>query len=126
MAELLFNKLSKKNSAKSAGIGKNPRSPGADKGVRGTMKVMGELGIRMKYKLGRPVTRKDVERSDKIVVLLDEKQLHILPKYVTNSPKTVYYGITDSDARSKDFLEQHRRNRDLIKKLVLKLVAELG
>jgi hypothetical protein len=80
----------------------------------------------MPYKLGKAVTRKDVENADRIVVLLDKKQQHILPKYITNSPKVEYRGIRDSDARTVDFLNQHRRNRDLVKGIVLKLIKEIG
>ncbi len=126
MAAVFFNKLSKKNKAMSAGIGSNVSLTSSWKGVKATVAVMKEIGIKMPYKLGKAVTRKNVENADRIVVLLDKKQQHILPKYITNSPKVEYHGIRDSDARTVDFLNQHRRNRDLVKGIVLKLIKETG
>lgn len=126
MAAAFFNKLSKKNKAKSAGISSNVSLTSNWKGVGGTVTVMKESGINVPCKLGKAVTRKDVESADRIVVLLDKKQQHILPKYITTSTKTEYHGIPDSDARASDFLNQQRRNRDMVKEIVLKLIKEIG
>ena len=126
MATAFFNKFSKKNEAVSCGVGQNPLLPSNRKGIRGTVAVMNELGIKVPHRFGRGVTRKDVANADKVIVLLDSKQRHILPKYVSASPKTEYHAIPDSDARAADFLSQQRRNRDIVKKIVLKLVKELG
>lgn len=125
MAEAFFNKYSKKNEAVSRGIGKYPKLASM-KGVRGTVTVMKEEGIKVEPKFGKAVTRKDVENADKIVVLLSGAQLDILPKYISESRKTEYYEVVDSDDSSADFLAQHRRNRDLIKKIVLKIVKQVG
>jgi protein-tyrosine-phosphatase len=126
MAEAFFNKLSRKNKAISAGISPHPYTHSASVGVRASIKVMKEMGIKMPYKLGRAVTRKDVEEADKIIVLLDKDHRHILPNYVTKSRKTTYYAIHDSDERTKSFMKQHRKNRDIVKKIVLNLVKEIG
>lgn len=126
MAEAFFNKLSRKNSASSAGIGRYPTSSSSPKGVRATVEVMKELGIRVPYKLGRAVTRKDVDEADKVVVMLDRKQQRILPRYITGSGKTTYYEIPDSDGRMSDFMDQHRRNRDAVRRIVMNLVREMG
>ena len=126
MAEAFFNKLSKKNNASSAGIAPSPRLKSNLKGIRGTVEVMREVGITIPYELGRAVTRKDTEEADKIIVLLDKKQRHILPKYITESGKTEYHEIPDSDARMADFLNQQRRNRDAVRKITLNLVKEIG
>jgi protein-tyrosine-phosphatase len=126
MAEAIFNKLSKKNNAISRGIGSNPHAHTAPRGVAASVKVLSEWNIKMQNKLGKSLTKKDAEKADIIVVLLDKKQRHILPKYISNSPKTRYYGIVDSDAREKDFMDQHRRNRDIAKRIVSKLVKEIG
>ena len=86
---------------------------------------MKAVGIKIPYKLGSPVTKEDTEEVDLVVVLLDEKQRDILPKYITNSPKTRYDGVVDSDSRSADFLDQHRANRDKIQKIVLNLLKQI-
>lgn len=126
MAEAFFKKYSKKNEVFSRGIGRNPRLPSSRTGINGSITVMKELGIKIPGGLGSGVTKKDVEDADKVIVLLDKKQMHILPKYVSASPKTEYYEIPDSDARASDYLEQKRRNRDLVKAVVLRLVKRLG
>jgi protein-tyrosine-phosphatase len=126
MAEALFNKLSKKHIATSAGIGANVRNPSNPKGLRATITVMKEIGITVPYKFGRAVTRKDVDEANKVIVLLDKKQRHILPKYITKSTKTEYYGIHDSDARCANFVDQQRTNRDIIRKFVIKMVRKIG
>ena len=126
MAEAFFNKLSKKNKATSAGIGSNVSSASCWAGIGATATVMKESGINVPRKLGRAVTRKDVESADRIIVLLDKKQRHILPKYITTSPKVEYHEIQDSDARAADFLDQQRRNRDLVKEIVEELIKEIG
>ena len=126
MAAAFFNRYSKKNRAVSCGIGQNPKLPSNRKGIRGAAAVMNELGIEVPHRLGRGVTRKDVEGADKVIVLLDSKQRHILPKYIYASPKTEFHGIPDSDARASDFLNQQRRNRNMVKKIVLKLVERIG
>jgi protein-tyrosine-phosphatase len=125
MAAAFFNKFSKKNEAFSRGIGQNPKLPASRKGIETTAAVMKELGIKIPLRLGKGVTKKDVENADKVIVLLDSKQIHILPKYVADSPKTEYYPIRDSDARTKDFINQQRENRDIIKQMVLKMVQKL-
>lgn len=124
--KLFFNKLSKKNIATSAGIGANVRDHSVPKGLRATITVMRELGITVPYKFGRAVTKKDVDAADKVIVLLDKKQRRILPKYITKSSKTEYYGIRDSDARYANFVDQQRTNRDIVRKFVIKMVRKIG
>jgi protein-tyrosine-phosphatase len=126
MAEAYFNKFSKKNRAKSAGIGRHPFISAAATGVRATMKVMKEEGIKIPFKIGRAVKKEDVKNADKVIVLLDKKGRNILPKYIVNSNKTSYYDIKDSDAGLSSFISDHRRNRDRAKKIVLKLVKQFG
>jgi len=126
MAAAFFNKYSKKNKAISRGIGQYPKLPSNRKGINGTVTVMNELGIKVPHRFGRAVTKKDVANADRVVVLLDRKQRRILPKYVSTSPKTEFHAIPDSDGRSADFISQQRRNRDMVKKMVLKLVKEVG
>ncbi len=125
MAEAFFNKFSKKNTSLSRGIEPYPISPSAERGLKGTIEVMNEVGIKVPNKLGSPVTKEDVEEADVVVVLLDEKQQLLLPDYVKNSPKTRYNGIVDSDSRSPDYLNQNRLNRDKIQKMVLALLKEI-
>ncbi len=124
MAEAFFNEFSKENTALSRGIEPYPDSPSAERGLKGTIEVMKEVGIKIPYKPGSPVTKEDVEEANLVVVLLDEKQRNILPEYITNSPKTRYDGVVDSDSRSADFLDQHRANRDKIQKIVLNLLKQ--
>lgn len=126
MAVAFFNKYTKKNKAMSCGIGQNPKLPSNRKGINGTITVMNELNIAVPHNFGRGVTRKDIADADKIVVLLDKKQIHILPRYVSASPKTEYHPIPDSDGRAADFLDQQRRNRDMVKRIVQKLVRKVG
>ena len=58
------------------------------------------VGIKIPYKLVSPATKEDAEEVDLVVVLLDEKRRDTLLKYITNSPKTRYDGVVDSDSRS--------------------------
>ena len=126
MAEAFFNKFSKKNCAKGRGISPYTRLNSNYKGIKGTVTVMKEEGLAVSSKLGIPVTKKNVGEADRIIVLLDKSQRQILPKYITSSSKTRYQGMPDSDARSTSFLDQQRRNRDRVKKIVNKLVREIG
>ena len=126
MAEAIFNRISKKNRAISRGIGANPNAAAAKRGIRGTATVLKEIGISIELRPGRAVHKADVKNADKVVVLLDKKQRHILPRYITSSPKTRYYGVVDSDSRAKDFLDQQRRNRDIANRYVRSLVKKIG
>lgn len=126
MAEAFFNKYSRKNRAVSAGLGRYPRSAASPKGIRASIKVLDEVGVKMPYRLGRPVRKEDVQKAGMVVVLLDKEHRYLLPGYVVDSAKTRYYSIHDSDARLRSFLDQHRRNRDTVKRIVLGLVKKIG
>lgn len=126
MAEAAFNELSKKNRAISRGIGSNPHAHSVLRAIPNTIKVMEEIGVKARPGIGKGVTRNDAEKADIIVVLIDKKQWHILPKYISNSSKTRYFSIPDSNLRSKNFLDQHRRNREITYNIAKRLVKEIG
>ena len=104
MAEAIFNRLSKKNRATSAGISPYPRHARTDKGIMASSLVLNEIGIRLQKRKPKAVTKQDVERAGLVVVLLSKSQLYLLPKYISGSPKTVYYPVKDSNDRSGLFL----------------------
>ncbi len=126
MAEAIFNHLSKRNRATSAGISPYPRHASIYKGIAASSAVLNEIGIRCPKGKPKAVTKQDVEKADIVVVLLWKSQLYLLPKYISGSPKTVYYPIKDSDDRSRLFIVQHRRNRDIILRLVERMVKRNG
>ena len=91
-AEALFNALSKKHKALSAGInvdmeGTKGHAPGRI--VTELMYSMGYDIINMKRKQLKPKMIKD---SDKVVVILSNKEVkQYLPDYVKKSPKTIIW-----------------------------------
>ncbi len=81
---------------------------------------MKELGYDVSKSKRRQLTLKMAEEADKIVAITDKKDL---PEYVKNSPKAVFWDVADAKGKSYEF---HCSLRDEVKKLVEKLVKEIG
>jgi protein-tyrosine-phosphatase len=89
IAEALFNGLSKKNRASSAGIaveneGRSGWPPG-----RVATELMMDLGYDIQKGKRRQLTKKLFDEADMVIVILSSSEVRkFLPSYVAESPKT--------------------------------------
>lgn len=121
-AETLFNHLSKKNTASSAGIDVI--------GEKGEGKGPSEVTYALFLKRGHDVSghkRKHITKqmfgeADKIVLLLSKSEEKYLPEYIKNSNKTIHWEIEGGD-HSK---AAHEERLEKIEKWVKELVKEIG
>ncbi|MEK6812170.1 MAG: hypothetical protein AABX76_01280 [Nanoarchaeota archaeon] len=125
MAEAFFNKLTNgKHSAQSAGIeamgsdgtdlnGMLLKDRASSKHVIETMK---RVGIDISNNFIKRLTPEMVEYADKIIVIVKPE---IIPEFLRDNEKVIYWNITDPDEQTIDF---HEQTRDKIKKLVEEFV----
>ena len=73
---------------------------------------LAEEGIDVRENIRRQLTPAMVTDAEKIIVMAEPETI---PDYLKDSPKTVYWGI--SDPKGTD-LEAHRLTRDIIKRLI--------
>ena len=118
MAEALFNRLSKLNHSVSAGA-----DPGRWDGQiihELVIKVMADLGYDLSLNRAKRITKEMVEDADKIIAIC---KMEDLPDYVKDSGKLENWDVVDPKGTSYEF---HAKIRDEIKRLVEKLVKEIG
>jgi protein-tyrosine-phosphatase len=117
MAPAFFNKLSKKHKAVGAGthVGENENQSLYEF----VIKCMSEVGYDLSENTRKQLTSTMAKEADKIVVMTEKENL---PGYV-DMKKVVFWNIEDAKDKSLEF---HRQIRDEIKRLVEKLVKEIG
>mgnify|MGYP001576794526 CR=1 FL=1 len=120
MAESIFNKLTKKHSATSAGV-----DPGKWEGKKLTETIyvlpsLKEIDIDVSENVSKKIKKQDVELADKIVVIGVEKEKW--PDYLKDSNRTEYWDIKDP---ANGDMNVHRMTRDQIKEKVKKLIEKL-
>ena len=117
-AEAYFNRLSKKNTAISAGINTEKYGNRRLKEISGTVvvKCLMEDGVDISEKRSKQITKAMVEEAD-LVISMENK----LPDYVDK--KIIFWEIENPKGYP---LEKYRGVRDQIKKKVEELVGEIG
>jgi len=122
IAEAIFNSISKKHKATSAGTEKG-RVTGhelRDFPEHSNLFVcMDEIGLDIRKNISKLLTFEIVKNADKIIVMAEKE---IWPDYLKNSNKIVFWEIEDMCGQS---LDKFRKARDQIKSLVEKLVKEI-
>ncbi len=121
MAEALFNKLSKKNRAESAGTNVDNEGQTLDNtpGIF-VIKVLKEEGIDVRKKVRNQLTEEMVDSYDKVVVITSRDDC---PDYLKKNDKVIFWDdIADAKGTDYDF---HVRTRDEIKRRVKKLLSEI-
>jgi len=125
MASAFFNKLSKKNKSTSAGtqVGeKEGQKIGDNEKTKLLIKVMNEEGIDLRNFKRNQLTPQMVDKADRVVVMAEKSEC---PEYLLKTNKVIFWKIEDVNGRY-DSYEYHIKTRDDIKKLVEKLVKEIG
>ncbi len=123
MAEGFFNRMSKVNSASSAGsIVDAEGSPGMPPGAR-TAEAMSAVSIDVSSHKRRQLEREMFDEAGMVIVLLTKEERKTLPEYVNASDKTRYWDVTD--IRGTDYAH-HVNGREKIRGMVSKLVDEIG
>lgn len=94
MAEAIFNKLSKKNHAYSAGLNPDYREGKtlAELEAIRVIKAMKEIKIDVSKNISKPLTKNLFEKADRVIMMLDPTQKLNLPTYTKNSPKVIFWG----------------------------------
>ncbi len=131
MAELIFNKLTKKHHAKSCGVYTyyylkkyHAKMPEGDP----VIKVMKEKGMDASKELIKQINRSMVKNADVVIAIMTKERVNKdLPNYVKNSKKFRFWEIKDISGAIKvdSQYEKHKRNRDKIEVLVKKLIKEI-
>ncbi|HLC45395.1 MAG TPA: low molecular weight phosphatase family protein [archaeon] len=119
-AEAIFNKLSKKNHAVSAGLDIS-EVKGTTIGERapGRVESLKELGIDISQNKPKQLTHEMARQAGRIICMCPEKPV---PGFLDKG-KLEAWNVEDGKGKSYEFV---RRNRDQIKALVEKLVREIG
>ena len=125
MADIIFNKLSKRHYAISAGtvVGSHEGQKIDDMDDLSDQYVidcMKEIGLDVSEKTRKQLTKDMVEKADKIIVMAE---IETIPNYLKNSKKTIFWNIENPKGKS---LEEHRLVRDRIKTKVEELIKELN
>lgn len=127
MAEAFFAKMSKKNSATSAGT--HSREEGVE-GVKlgigrwDTPDAMKEIGFDVSDKVSKQLTPEMINSADRVIVIMtDEESKRLLPDYAKNSGKVELWEIEDGRYKSRGYTFQMR---NVVKKHVEELVREIG
>ncbi len=122
VAQLLFNKTSKKNNANSAGLALVDFEKGLAPG-----RIMTELMLSQGYndftkQHRKQLTEEMANGSDKVIVIMTRGQIRaLLPQFVKKSDKVVYWDRVKDPKNDKDRITA----RNKIKKLVNALVKNL-
>src|SRR3989344_5021055 len=125
MAEALFNKMSKKHMAESAGTKVDTTwetlidfakiNPSAENVII----VMREEGLEVGHKTRKQINEEMLKDYDKVIVLARPEEC---PEYLVNNSKTVFWDIEDAVGTDYDF---HVLTRDRIKRLIVKFIKEI-
>ncbi|MBI2172771.1 MAG: low molecular weight phosphatase family protein [Candidatus Aenigmarchaeota archaeon] len=117
MASAFFNRLSKKH--KAVGAGTHVDNHEGEPLHPFVIQCMSESGYDLSKNTRKQLTPEMVKNVGKIIVMTEKENL---PDYV-DMKKVVFWNIEDAKDKSLEF---HRQIRDEIKKLVEKLVKEIG
>ena len=122
MAEALFNKLSKKNEAISAGVEVWTEFEGKKISERTEYitLTMKEEKCDVSNNVSKQLTEDMVKRSDRVIVITEK---NLCPDYLLNDKKVIFWDIEDAGGRDLNF---HKYTRDKIKKKILKLIKDIG
>ncbi|MDP3727867.1 MAG: low molecular weight phosphatase family protein [bacterium] len=122
MAEAIFNQISKKHKATSAGT-KKGRVTGhklKDFPEHSNLFIcMDEIGFNIRNNIAKLLTLEMVRDADKIIVMAEKETW---PDYLKKSDKIVFWEIEDMCGQS---LDKFRKARDQIKSLIEKLVKRI-
>ena len=123
IAETIFNQISKKNKATSAGTEKG-RVTGhklKDFPEHSNLFVcMDEIGLDIRENTSKLMTPEIVKNANKIIVMAEKETW---PDYLKKSNKVTFWEIEDMCGQS---LDKYRKVRDQIKSLIENLVKEVG
>lgn len=131
IAAAIFNRISKKNHATSAGMSPKMKNIGTliSKDSLSPIIPMKEYGYDLSHKRVRKLNRHLAERADKIVLIFSKKKYTgTLPSYLEKMPNVEWWDIK-SIKDSSTFEEYRRRERKRIRKikaLVKDLVKRIG
>ncbi len=120
MAEAIFNSISKKHKAVSAGL--NPPEEWEGHKLSKTQFValsMDEAGYNVNEKFSKRLTSQMIDGVEKVIVIGEKEGW---PVYLKESNKLSFWDIEDPD---RGGLELHRKVRDQIKNLIEKLINEI-
>ncbi len=121
MAEEFFNKMSRRNSAISAGIEtKNNKGKMIGQLSPNSVESMLQEGINIERKKPKQIMKKAVKNADIVVLMTKEGDI---PDYINKAKRLILWDIDDPDGENLSFF---RRVRDEIKGRVVKLVREIG
>ena len=121
MATAIFNKLSRKHHAFSAGthVGEKEGQQIHDY----VIEAMGEFGLDLLKNKRKQLNMEMVREADKVIILCEKREKRDFPEYLKNLRKVIYWQVEDGKGRDYEF---HIKMRDQIKNLVEKLVKEIG
>ena len=121
MAEAFFNRLSKKNRAKSAGAKTGERrglTLSRSKAIN-VIKSMKFAGFDISANRSKQLTRSAFDAADKVIVMTERENM---PEYARKSRKVIFWKVPDP--RNKSY-RYHVMIRNLIKGKVQSLVRKL-
>lgn len=123
MAEVIFNSLTRKHEAVSAGTeaGRVTGNRLEDFPEHSNLFIcMNEIGLSIENNIAKLLTPEMVKEADKIIVMAEKETW---PDYLKESDKVIFWNIEDMCGEP---LEKFRDTRDKIKILIEELVKEIG
>lgn len=120
MAEAIFNSITKKHKAISAGL--NPPKLWEGQKLSKTKfvaSVMAEIGYDINDKFSKKLTKQMIDEAEKVIVIGEKEGW---PDFLKKSNKLSFWDIEDPD---KGELNLHRKVRNQIILLIKKLVKEI-
>lgn len=119
-AESIFNNLSKKHNAISAGV-----APGKWEGkglhqAKYMLPALTEIGINAHSNISKKLTEEMINSADKIFVLGVDKEKW--PEFLKKSKKVTYWSIKDP---AHGDMQVHRNSREEIREKILELLQEI-
>lgn len=124
MAAGLYNKLSKKGHADSAGTNADNAGETITERARyrpaaqHTIDVMSKEGIDISANLREQLTKEMIDKYDKIIVMAEPETI---PDYLKNSTKYIYWEIEDPKGGNYEVIH---RAKEVIKAKVVKLIEQ--
>lgn len=127
MAATLFSKMAPEHVAISAGTSVVDKEGNTRDGQKlkdlpaaaHVIACLAEEGIDAQENARQQLTPAMVANADRIIVMAE---LETIPEYLQDSPKAVYWNITDPKGAD---LEAHRATRDIIRTMITKLISSL-
>jgi protein-tyrosine-phosphatase len=128
IAQVIFNRLSKKNRSTSAGI--KPRKSGIS--VRAEHNnpylPLRREGYDISHAKTKKVTKMMADSSDKIVLIFDRKHLRAIPLYLRNRPDMEFWevGRISDEIPFVEYCRLEKKRIKLIERHVRDLVRRIG